>query len=173
MGPAKLTKMVQYHASLWEVSGNLDIGFQISWFPGFYWFLQVSQVEKPLETEMLKFWWCHDCFLHVLSHVTCPGRGWGWGARQDSDWILVFAELEPSPSTERANDEKVIKQLWASVEENNWTTTKQGATDQTITACERFACAAGKDMTLPVKSGLCWCNINNLGVNDYAQMPAM
>jgi len=38
-----------------EVSGNLDIGFQISWFPGFYRFLQVSQVEKPLETEMLKY----------------------------------------------------------------------------------------------------------------------
>jgi hypothetical protein len=36
-------------------SGNLDIGFQISWFPGFYQFLQVSQVEKPLETEMLKY----------------------------------------------------------------------------------------------------------------------
>jgi hypothetical protein len=38
-----------------EVSRNLDIGFQISWFPGFYQFLQVSQVEKPLETEMLKY----------------------------------------------------------------------------------------------------------------------
>ena len=38
-----------------EVSGNLDIGFQISRFPGFYQFLWVSQVEKPLETEMLKY----------------------------------------------------------------------------------------------------------------------
>jgi hypothetical protein len=38
-----------------KVSRNLDIGFQISWFPGFYRFLWVSQVEKPLETEMLKY----------------------------------------------------------------------------------------------------------------------
>jgi hypothetical protein len=31
-----------HHLSLRQVSGNLDIGFQISWFPGFYGFLQVS-----------------------------------------------------------------------------------------------------------------------------------
>ena len=40
--------------TLREVSRNLDISFQISWFPSFYRFLLVSQVEKPLETEMLK-----------------------------------------------------------------------------------------------------------------------
>ena len=25
-----------------------------------------------------------DRILHVLGHVTCPGRGWGWGAIEGS-----------------------------------------------------------------------------------------
>ena len=36
-----------------EVSKKWDISFQVSGFQGFLWFLQVSQLEKPLETKML------------------------------------------------------------------------------------------------------------------------
>ena len=41
-----------------EVSGNLDIDFQISWFPSFYRFLLVSagfSGGETSETEMLKY----------------------------------------------------------------------------------------------------------------------
>ena len=39
------------------VSGKWDLGFQVSRFPGFYWFLLVFEVQKPVETKMQVYWW--------------------------------------------------------------------------------------------------------------------
>ena len=34
-----------------QVSGKMDLRFQVSKFPGFRWFSLVAQLEQPLETE--------------------------------------------------------------------------------------------------------------------------
>jgi hypothetical protein len=55
--------MVQFYynfvvpeSTLQEVSGKVDIGFQVSTFLGFHWFLSVATVGKPVETKMTNYW---------------------------------------------------------------------------------------------------------------------
>jgi hypothetical protein len=55
----KWDSMVQFYynfvvpeSTLQEVSGKLDIGFQVSTFPGF---LSVATVGKPVETKMTNY----------------------------------------------------------------------------------------------------------------------
>jgi hypothetical protein len=54
--------MVQFYynfvvpeSTLQEVSGKVDIGFQVSTFLGFHWFLSVATVGKPVETKMTNY----------------------------------------------------------------------------------------------------------------------
>ena len=43
----------------------MEIGFQVPSFCGLHWFSGVATVEKPVETEMLKYW-CGQGIIFII-----------------------------------------------------------------------------------------------------------
>ena len=66
--------LLGFHPGLFrQVSGKMDLGYQISKFPGFSEFPMVAQLEQPLETKMQEYR-CSDSITPVLFDLSDQDR---------------------------------------------------------------------------------------------------